>query len=606
LVLLVLSIQFLNPMSSSFNSQTTILIIDDEEQIRNLLVAVLGNFYSCRGVDSAEEALTALKDHAFDLVISDIDMGGMSGIELVPKLHSISPDTVVLMISGNQDIETAIKAMRVGAFDYITKPLDLRHVEAAVERALHHRVLLKEKQQYKEQLEQLLEERTAEVDRLAYYDTITQLPNRTLFEDRLAQAVAVAKSTDQTLGVLFISVDQFKKVNDTLGHDAGDRLLREFGKSLKKCISETDTVARFGNDEFVLLHTQIEETKDVIETIGSLSQVLKFSFDLEGQELFATASVGVSLFPLDGEDGQTLLKNAGAALYKAKRLGGANYQFYTADMHELASKRLALETSLRRAIQNKEFLIHYQPRVSVDSLEITGVEALVRWQHPQLGLISPSEFIPLAEDTGLIVPIGEWVLKQACLQNKAWQTQGFAPIQMAVNICARQFHDHDLAQTVIRILDETKLAPQHLELELTESSIMENAEIAADVLSRLKSMGVNISIDDFGTGVSSLASLKRLPIDALKVDKSFVSDATTDPDDAALVMAIITLAHNLRLKVIAEGVETEEQLRFLHLLRCDEIQGYLFSKPVPADVFVSLLDSHSGRIGPIGLRGQIG
>src|SRR4029079_11413176 len=391
-----------------------------------------------------------------------------------------------------------------------------------VERALHHRVLLKEKQQYKEQLEQLLEERTAEVDRLAYYDTITPLHNRTPFEDRLAQAVAVAKSTDQTLGVLFISVDQFKKVNDTLGHDAGDRLLREFGKSFKKCISETDTVARFGNDEFVLLHTQIEETKDVIETIGSLSQVLKFSFDLEGQELFATASVGVSLFPLDGEDGQTLLKNAGAALYKAKRLGGANYQFYTADMHELASKRLALETSLRRAIQNKEFLIHYQPRVSVDSLEITGVEALVRWQHPQLGLISPSEFIPLAEDTGLIVPIGEWVLKQACLQNKAWQTQGFAPIQMAVNICARQFHDHDLAQTVIRILDETKLAPQHLELELTESSIMENAEIAASVLSRLKGMGINISIDDFGTGFSSLPSLKRLPIDALKVDKSFV------------------------------------------------------------------------------------
>ncbi|HEY6801944.1 MAG TPA: EAL domain-containing protein [Pyrinomonadaceae bacterium] len=576
--------------------QTNILIIDDEEQIRNLLVAVLGNAYRCRTASSAEEALSALSSAPFDLVISDIDMGGMSGIELVPRLLSRSPDTVVLMISGNQDIETAIKAMRVGAFDYITKPLDLRHVEAAVERALHHRALLKEKQLYKEQLEQLLQERTAEVDRLAYYDTVTQLPNRTLFEDRLAQAVAIARSSDQTLGVLFISVDQFKKVNDTLGHGPGDSLLREFGQRLKSCISQTDTVARFGNDEFALLRTHIEGTKDVIETIGSLDQMLKFSFDLEGQELFATASVGVSLYPLDGEDGQTLLKNAGAALYKAKRSGGANYQFYTADMHELASRRLALETSLRRAIQNEEFLIHYQPRVSVDSLEITGVEALVRWQHPQLGLVSPAEFIPLAEDTGLIVPIGEWVLRQACLQNKSWQHQGFAPIQMAVNICARQFHDHDLAQTVIRILDETNLAPQHLELELTESSIMENAEVAANVLNRLKSMGVKISIDDFGTGFSSLASLKRLPIDALKVDKSFVSDASTDPDDAALVMAIITLAHNLRLKVIAEGVETEEQLRFLYLQRCDEIQGYLFSKPVPAETLVSLLDSHRGRI----------
>jgi len=234
--------------------------------------------------------------------------------------------------------------------------------------------------------------------------------------------------------------------------------------------------------------------------------------------------------------------------------------------------------------------------VSVDSLEITGVEALVRWQHPSLGLVSPAEFIPLAEDTGLIVPIGEWVLRQACIQNKSWQSKGFAPIQMAVNICARQFHDQDLAQTVIRILDETGLAPQHLDLELTESSIMQDLELAASVLNRLKAMGVNISIDDFGTGFSSLGSLKRLPIDALKIDRSFVNDATTDPDDAALVMAIITLAHNLRLKVIAEGVETEEQLRFLHLLRCDEIQGSLFSKPLPADGLESLLDSHSGRL----------
>jgi diguanylate cyclase (GGDEF)-like protein len=578
------------------SQRANLLIIDDEEQIRNLLVTILQNFYRCFTASSAEEALTALRESTFDLVISDVDMGGMSGLELVPRVHSLAPDTVVVMISGNQDIETAIAAMRVGAFDYITKPLDLRHVEAAVQRALQHHDLLKERRRYKEQLENLLQQRTAEVDRLAYYDTLTQLPNRALFEDRLAQAVAVANSGDQSLGVLFISLDQFKKVNDTLGHGPGDSLLQEFAQRLRSCISKTDTVARFGSDEFALLRTHISGTKDVIETIGSLSQVLKFSFDLTGQELFATASVGVSLFPLDGEDPQTLLKNAGAALYKAKRSGGANYQFYTADMHELASRRLALETNLRRAIQNEEFLIHYQPRVSVDTLEITGVEALVRWQHPQLGLVSPSEFIPLAEDTGLIVPIGEWVLRNACLQNKRWQDQGFAPIQVAVNISARQFHDQDLSQTVIRILDETNLSPRHLELELTESSVMQNAEFATGVLGVLKNMGIGISIDDFGTGFSSLASLKRLPIDALKIDQSFVRDVTTDPDDAALVMAIITLAHNLRLKVIAEGVETEEQLRFLHLLRCDEIQGYLFSRPIPADALVSLLDSHSGRI----------
>jgi len=577
--------------------KATVLIIDDEVQIRSLLVEVLSEMYECSAAESAEEALKALSARSFDLVISDIDMGGVSGLELVPHVHLISPDTVVVMVSGNQDIESAIEAMRAGAFDYITKPIDLRHVEAAVERALHHSVLLKERTTYKAQLESLLQLRTAEVDRLAYYDTVTQLPNRALFEDRLAKAVSIAKTSGETLGLLFISLDQFKKVNDSLGHVVGDSLLKEFAVRLKSCITESDTLARFAGDEFALLQMQVEGTKDVIETIGSLSQVLKFPFELSGHEVFTTASVGVSLFPHDGDDSQMLLKNAGAALYKAKRSGGANCQFYTKDLHDVASRRLALETSLRRAIQKQEFLIYYQPRVSIESLAITGVEALLRWEHPQLGIVGPSEFIPLAEDTGLIVPIGEWLLRHACLQNRRWQEQGYSPIQVAVNICARQFQEHDLAETVVRILDETGLAPEYLELELTESSIMQNADHAAAVLTRLKNMGIDISIDDFGTGFSSLASLKRLPIDSLKIDQSFVRDVSTDPDDAALVMAIITLAHNLRLRVIAEGVETEEQLRFLDLLRCDEIQGYLFSRPLPPELLLNLFDSHPRRVG---------
>ncbi|HXS00391.1 MAG TPA: EAL domain-containing protein [Pyrinomonadaceae bacterium] len=586
-------------METAETQKPRVLIIDDEEQIRNLLIDVLGTTYQCSDAGSAEEALAALAKTTFDLVISDIDMGGMSGLELVPRVHSLSPDTVVVMVSGNQDIEFAIKAMRVGAFDYITKPIDLRHVEASVERAINQSNLLKEKRRDKDQIESLLQQRTEEVHWLGNYDTVTQLPNRALFEDRLEQAVAIAKATGQSLGVLFISLDQFKKVNDSLGHGPGDVLLREFAERLKSCINRSDTVARFGNDEFALLRTQIDGTKDVIETIGSLSQVLKFSFDLPSQELFATASVGVSLFPVDGDDSQTLLKNAGAALYKAKRSGGANYQFFTADLHELAASRLALESNLRRAIHHEEFLLHYQPRVSVDSLAITGLEALVRWQHPQLGLVSPSEFIPLAEDTGLIVPIGEWVLRAACLQGRRWIEEGFAPIPIAVNISARQFHDRDLSQTVIRILEETGFSPKYLELELTESSIMQNEEFAASMLNQLKSMGINISIDDFGTGFSSLASLKRLPIDALKIDQSFVREATTDPDDAALVMAIITLGHNLRLKVVAEGVETDDQLRFLQLLRCDEIQGYFFSKPVSADTLVALFETQMNTDGKL-------
>jgi diguanylate cyclase (GGDEF)-like protein len=567
-----------------------LLIIDDETQIRRLLIDWLGSSYDYRVASSAEEALNALSEQTFDLVLSDIDMGRMSGLELVPRIHTLSPDTVVVMISGNHDIEFAIRAMRAGAFDYVPKPIDLRLVEAAVQRALRHGEVLQERRRYKEQIEDLLQQRTAQVDRLEKFDPVTELPNRAQFEDRLTQAVAAAKLNGHSLSVLFISLDQFKKVNDSLGHGPGDSLLREFAERLQM-IAKTDLVARFGNDEFALLKTQVDSKNDVVETINSLYDVLKFAFDLRDHELYATASVGVSVFPFDGHDSHTLLKNAGAALYKAKRAGGANYQFYTADMHELATRRLALETNLHRAIQNQEFLVHYQPRVSVDSLVITGVEALVRWQHPQLGLVAPTEFIPIAEDTGLIVPIGEWVLRKACEQNRRWQEQGFAPIQMAVNISARQFHDQNLSQTVIRILNESGLAPNYLELELTESSIMQNPEFAAGILTRWKNLGINISIDDFGTGFSSLASLKRLPIDALKIDQSFVRDAQSDADDGAIVVAIITLAHNLRLKVVAEGVETEDQLRFLQSLRCDEIQGYFFSEPRPAEALVSLFDS---------------
>jgi diguanylate cyclase (GGDEF)-like protein len=566
-----------------------ILIVDDEPEIRDMVRGMLGERYRCTAAGSAEEALLLLRAEKFGLVISDINMGGMSGLEMIPQVRASAPDTVIMMISGEQTIESAIEAMRVGAFDYITKPFDLQHVEAAVRRALEHHVLLEAKRLHENHLEELVRQRTAELNHLAYYDALTDLPNRILFEDRLTQALTLAHRDRGTLSVLFLSLDQFKKVDDTLGHAVGHRLLQDVAGRLTSCVHHGDTVARFEGGEFALLLTQFGGAEDVVEVIYRINEKLKLPFILDGHELFITASTGVSIYPDDGTDTHTLLKNAGAALYRAREQGGGNYQFYTADMNDKALRRLALENSLRGALERGEFEVYYQPQVDTNTGRGVGMEALLRWRHPEMGLVSPAEFIPLAEDTGLIVPIGEWVLRTACAQSKSWQEAGFTPLSLAVNLSARQFQQQNLARVVAQILLETGLNPRHLELELTESSIMKNAESAVRTLGELKEMGVKIAIDDFGTGYSSLGYLKRLPVDALKIDQSFVRDVTTDPDDAALVMAIIALAHNLRLKVVAEGVETEEQRRFLHLLRCDRWQGYLHSRPLPVEAFEELL-----------------
>jgi diguanylate cyclase (GGDEF)-like protein len=576
-------------MSSESNHREHILIVDDEPEVRGIMHGILSESYDCTLACSAEEALMILSRRKFDLVISDINMGGMSGLEMIPHALASAPDTVVMMISGEKTIESAIQALRVGAFDYLEKPFDIRHVEAAVRRALEHHSLLVAKRLHENHLEELVRQRTAELEHRAYHDTLTDLPNLVLFEDRLTQALTLAQRDHRALGVLFISLDRFKKVNDTLGHTQGYCLLQEVARQLTNCVGDKGTVARFEGDEFAVLLNPIDETKDVVEIIFQINESLKLPFTLGDQELFVTVSIGISLSPDDGEDAATLLKNAGAALYRAKEQGGNNYQFYTADMNARALKRLALESNLRRALERQEFEVYYQPRVDINTGGVVGMEALVRWQHPEMGLVLPSEFIPLAEDTGLIVPIGEWVLRTACAQAVAWQKAGSAPLSLAVNLSARQFQQPNLAGVVARVLQEVGLDSHYLDLELTESSIMKNAEAAVRSLGALKEMGVKIAIDDFGTGYSSLGYLKRLPIDMLKIDRSFVRDVATDADDASLVMSIITLAHNLRLRVIAEGVETEEQRRFLHLLRCDEWQGYLLSQPVPARAFAEYL-----------------
>ena len=564
-----------------------ILIIDDEAPIRQLLMEVLKDSYVCCEAESAEQALAALASDNFDLVLSDIRMGAMSGLELVPHVHSIAPDCVVVMISGQNNIETAIEALRVGAFDYITKPLDLQLVEAAVRRAMTHHKLLEDKRRHENHLEDLVQSRTAEIERLAYFDSLTDLPNRLLFTDRLTQALKLPQRDNQRQGTLLLRLDRFKIINDTLGHTIGDRLLRDFAERIKDSIGQESTLARFEGDEFALLVPNLKGSGNILNSLGRIRDLLRAPFVLDEHKLYITLTAGISLSPTDGENAQELLKNAGVALNRALSLGGNNYEFYRSDMNARALARLTMEAELRRALENGELKLHYQPQVELSTQRIVGAEALARWQHPKLGLLPAAEFIPLAENTGLITLLGEWAMREGCRQTACWQQAGADDLRVAVNVSARQFQQKDFVKMVGDILAETSLAPSSLELEITETSIMQDPEHVITLLTELKELGVSIAIDDFGIGYSSLMYLKRFPIDRLKIDRMFVSDSTTDSDDAALVMTIITMAHNLRLNVMAEGVETEEQLKFLRLLKCDEGQGYLFAKSVPPEVFLA-------------------
>ncbi len=426
---------------------------------------------------------------------------------------------------------------------------------------------------------------------MAYYDPLTNLPNRALFNDRIALALAHAQRNRQMLAVMFVDLDRFRNINDTLGHDIGDRLVRGVTERLKNCLREGDTVARMGGDEFMLLLPGIENLQDVAKIANKISDVLKPPFFFDNHELHITASIGISLYPYDGEDPQSLLKNADTALNRAKEFGRNNYQLYTSGMNAKAGERLKLENSLRKAIEKEELLVYYQPQVDLNTFQIIGMEVLLRWQHPQNGLISPDQFIPLAEETGLIVPIGEWVLRTSCMHNKNWFSKySGKPRLLSVNISACQFQQHKLMKTILGVLKDTGFDPNFLELEITESILMQKDTVPMAILRELKGMGIKFSIDDFGTGYSSLSYLKRFPIDTIKIDRSFIRDCISNPDDAAIVRAIVSMAASLKLRVVAEGVETREQLEFLRTLKCDGMQGYLFSKPLPPAEFAALLD----------------
>jgi diguanylate cyclase (GGDEF)-like protein/PAS domain S-box-containing protein len=425
---------------------------------------------------------------------------------------------------------------------------------------------------------------------LAYHDALTDLPNRALFADRLTVALAQARRSGQKVAVVFLDIDRFKLVNDTLGHVAGDELLQAVARELSALVREGDTVARVGGDEFTLLLTAIDDVSDITNVAQRVLETVRQPRVIGEQELRVSASLGVAVYPTDGRDVDNLLRHADTAMYRAKQEGRDNVQTYTPAMSAEIMNRVSLETDLRRALQHEQFVVHFQAQVERGSWRITGAEALIRWHHPTKGLVHPADFIPVAEDTGLIVPIGEWVLRAACRENRRWQDLGLPPLTVTVNLSALQFRQANLVQMIERVLAETGLAARYLELEITEGTTMEDPDFAARVLEEIRAMGVGISIDDFGTGYSSLGYLKRFKIDRLKIDRSFVNDLTRDPNDAAIATAVIVMAHSLGLRVVAEGVETREQLEFLDSKGCDEFQGYLVSRPVDECHFRELLE----------------
>ncbi len=422
---------------------------------------------------------------------------------------------------------------------------------------------------------------------LANYDALTDLPNRALLRDRLTQALARLPWQNRVLGVLFCDLDRFKIINDTLGHNVGDHLLKEMARRLQECVRSGDTVARLGGDEFVVLLTDMASTEGVGAIAHKIIESLGQPLHLEGQEIYVTASIGISLYPTDSTDPDTLLKQADVAMYRAKELGKNGYQFYSPMMDAKHTQRLGLESAMRHALARQEFRVYYQPLVDLASGRIIGAEALIRWQHPTLGMIMPLDFLPLAEETGLIIPIGNWVLHTACVQARVWAASGH-PVRMAVNLSNRQYRQDDLLGVIRNILENTGLAPTSLEIELTEEIVMRNMKHSEALLENIRAMGVTLAIDDFGTGYSSLGHLRRFPTQTVKVDRSFITDLPGNVDAAAITEAIISMAHKLKREVIAEGVETEAQRAFLQEQGCDVMQGYLFSPPVPAEEWDAL------------------
>ena len=569
------------------NEKTTrILLVEDNLGDVRLLQEYLKESDSLNAdlihVDCLSEAVACLGEAAsYDLVLLDLSLPDSQGLATFSAIQERAGNLPIILLTGNDDESLAVQAVQQGAQDYLVKgKVDADLLARAIRYGIERNRLLVEMEKVRE-VEQ----------HLAYHDMLTNLPNRLLFYDRMRQALAHARRYSGLVAVLFLDLDGFKAINDRHGHAVGDRLLQAVATRLKGNMRQSDTIARLGGDEFTILLTGIKSMKDVSRTAQKVLSVVSRPFAIDGHQLGVTCSIGVSVFPHDGSDTESLIKRADFAMYRAKNQGKANYQHFDITVVSQAPKQASFENDLRKAIVNHELRIHFQPQVSLATGQITGVEALVRWQHPEFGLLPPSEFIPLAEESGLIVPLGEWVLRSACIQNKVWQVAGYEPLPVAINLSARQFREIGLPETVSRVLHETGLSPNFLMLEITETNAMQDVEYTISTLEVLKDMGLGIALDDFGTGHSSLSYLKRFPIDLLKIDKSFIQDVPDDPDDACIITAIVGLSQNLGMKVIAEGVETEKQLAFLRAIRCEQMQGFFFSRPLPTRRTLELFDS---------------
>ncbi|WP_436394972.1 putative bifunctional diguanylate cyclase/phosphodiesterase [Acidithiobacillus ferriphilus] len=631
--------------SASDILNASLLIVDDKEANVLLLERMLrGAGYASIASTTVSHAVCELhRKNRYDLILLDLQMPGMDGFRVMECLKAIELDGYLPVLVITAQPEHQLRALQAGAKDFISKPFDLPEVLMRIRNMLEVRLLHRESKHHCRMLEETVQElRAAEsglrttkaalskekaaldehilqlqqanehlvvatikaheltdqiqaareqMDYTAQHDALTGLPNRLLLQDRLGQAIEAARRQERPLAVMFLDLDRFKYVNDSLGHAIGDQLLQSVAQRLKSGLRHSDTISRQGGDEFIVLLPNIEHVEDAALSADKILAALTPPHRIGEHEFHISVSIGISIYPDDGQDTEILLKSADAAMYYAKENGRNTYKFFEQEMNARVVQRQSIETGLRRALERQEFVLHYQPVIHLLSGKTVGVEALIRWQHPERGILLPEEFVPIAEECGLILPMGRWVLHEACSQAQAWIQAGFPPITVAINTSAFEFRGKNFVENIRATLAETGLAPHFLELEMTETVLMSDSVSTNSVLNALVDMGIKLAIDDFGTGYSSLSYLRQYPVDALKIDQSFVGQMTSSADGAAIVSAVISLGINLKKRTVAEGIETAEQHALLLALHCDEGQGYYFSPPVPAGEFAALLQS---------------